>query len=409
MIWFPGLVVGLMVLAAVLAVAEASISRITVARAKTIRFDGHRNAALLEEIAADPARYLNAIYLTVMLAQNGSATLVALSIEPYVDGIGFTLLSVAFTLTYFVIVEAMAKTFGVLHSDDAALAVAPMVWVLGRILAIPARLLIGLANLLLPGKGLAQGPFVSAREIRSMADVSHEEGGIDREEKDLIHSVFQLGNAYLRHVMLPRTDVVAVPASASLHEAVELALQHSVSRLPVFTGDLDHIDGVLHMRDALKALHEQRDETVQSLLRPLHFLADSQRAVTVLRQMQRERFRMAIVVDEYGSTAGVVTLEDLLEELVGAIANEDDPFERDIDPLGDGRFRVDASVGIRELNERLGIDLPHDGWNTVGGLMFGLLGRIPTQGQSVAHGGYRFTAEQVQGRRVTVVLVAPVT
>ena len=215
--WFPGLVVGLMVLAAVLAVAEASISRITVARAKTIRFDGHRNAALLEEIAADPARYLNAIYLTVMLAQNGSATLVALSIEPYVDGIGFTLLSVAFTLTYFVIVEAMAKTFGVLHSDAAALAVAPMVWLLGRLLAIPARLLIGLANLLLPGKGLAQGPFVSAREIRSMADVSHEEGGIDREEKDLIHSVFQLGNAYLRHVMLPRTDVVAVPASASLH------------------------------------------------------------------------------------------------------------------------------------------------------------------------------------------------
>lgn len=407
--WLVALVAGLVVLGAVLAVAEAALSRTTVVRAEALRRDGRRNAVLLARMAAEPARYLNPVYLMVMLAQNVTVTLVAVLVAPRLDNVGLTMAAVAFTLAYFVVVGAMAKTFGVLHSDSAALALAPTVWVVSRILAIPARLLIGVANILLPGKGLAQGPFVSSLEIRSMADAGAEEGGIGGEEKDLIHSVFQLGNALIRHIMLPRADMVAVPSNATLHVAVETALHHGVSRLPVYTGDLDHVDGMLHMRDALKALNEGRDDGLQTLLRPMHFLADSQRAVAVLRLMQREKFHLAVVVDEYGSTCGLVTLEDLLEQLVGAIGDEDEPDEHDIEPLGDGRFRIEASVGIRELNDVLGTDLPHDTWNTAGGLMFNVLGRIPAQGQSVVVGGYRFVAEQVQGRRVTVILIELIT
>jgi CBS domain containing-hemolysin-like protein len=406
MVWVAGLVVGLALVGSVLAIAESSISRLTRVRAGVLRQEGRRNASFLEEIERDPSRYLNAIYLAVMLVQNGSAILVALLAAQHFGDLGITVVSVAFTLAYFVVVEAMSKTFGILHSDRAALAVAPIVWALGRVLVVPARLLIGLANVLLPGKGLKQGPFVSERDIRSMAEVGHEEGTIEEREKELIHSIFEFGDTVVRQVMVPRPDVVAVEVRAPLRTAVETALAHGTSRLPVYRDDLDHVEGVLHIRDVLKALHEGRtDAPLAEIARPAHFVPDSTKVADLLREMQRQKFHLAVVIDEYGSACGLVTLEDLLEELVGEIAEEHEHEARDIEPLGDRGYRVDASLAVDELNEVLDTDLPHDRWNTVGGLMFGLLGTIPAEGQSVTLQGFRFTAEKVQGRRVTTILV----
>jgi CBS domain containing-hemolysin-like protein len=401
------LVVVLTIFASVLAVAESAMSRMSRVRAMTLREEGHRNAALLEEIENDPPRYLNPIYLCVMLAQNGSAILVAILSEQYLGDLGLTIVSVAFTLLYFVLVEAMAKTFGVLHSDRAALALAPVVWVLGRALYYPTRLLIGIANVLLPGKGLKQGPFVSEQDIRSMAEVGHEEGSIAEVERKMIHSIFEFGDTVVRQIMVPRPDIVAVEVSSSLHAALDVVLEHDFSRAPVYRGELDRIEGILHVKDALKALHRgQPNVSLAELLRPAHFVPESKKASDLLREMRRQKFHMAIVSDEYGSVSGLVTLEDLLEQLVGEIADEHDvEEERDIEPLGDGRYRVDASLPVHELNDVLGTDLPHEGWNTVGGLMYGLLGTIPSEGQSVALQGWCFTAEKVQGRRVTKVLV----
>jgi CBS domain containing-hemolysin-like protein len=407
MSWMVACVAALVVLGAVLAMAEASISRMTRVRAAALKEGGRRNAALLEAIELDPAPYLNSIYLAVMLAQNGSAILVARLASWYFDDLGITLLSVAFTLGYFIVVEAMAKTFGILHSDRAALALAPVVWVLGRILALPTRALIGIANILLPGKGLKQGPFVSQQDIRSMAEVGHEEGVIAETEKDMIHSIFAYGDTLVREVMVPRPDVVAVAAEETVAGAMDVVLKNKFSRLPACRGDIDHVVGVLHEKDILAALYSDRRQTpVTELVRPAHFVPETSRAAALLRRMQREQFHMAIVVDEHGSTSGLVTLENLLEELVGNIADEHDvDEEKEIERLGDGAYRVDASVSIRELNDLLGTDFPRDRWNTVGGLMFGVLGTIPTQGESVALKGWRFTAEKVQGRRVTTVLV----
>lgn len=404
--WVAGLVVGLVLLGSLLAIAESSISRMTRVRAGVLRQDGRRNAAFLEEIELDPAPYLNSIYLAVMFVQNGSAILVALLAEDYLGDLGIALVWVGFTLAYFVVVEAMSKTYGVLHSDRAALSVAPIVWALGRALAFPARLLIGLANVLLPGKGLKQGPFTSERDIRSMAEVGHAEGTIEEREKDMIHSIFDFGNTVVRQVMVPRPDVVAVEVSAPLRAAVEAALANGVSRLPVYRDDLDHVEGVLHIRDALKALHEGRGETpLRDVARPPHFVPDSNKVADVLRDMQRQKFHLALVIDEYGSVSGLVTLEDLLEELVGEIAEDHEREVRDIEPLGEGRYRLDASLSVHELNEVLNTNLPRDRWNTVGGLMFGLLGAIPAEGQAVTLQGFRFVAEKVQGRRVTTILV----
>ena len=407
MTWMVACVVALVMLGTVLAMAEASISRMTRVRAAALKEEERSNAALLEAIELDPAPYLNSIYLAVMLAQNGSAILVASLAGHYFDDLGITLASVGFTLAYFIVVEAMAKTFGILHSDRAALALAPIVWVLGRILAWPTRALIGIANVLLPGKGLKQGPFVSQQDIRSMAEVGHEEGVIEETEKDMIHSIFAFGDTLVREVMVPRPDVVAVEAEQTVAGAMDVVLNNKFSRLPVNRGDLDHVIGILHEKDILAALYSDRRQTpVTELVRPAHFVPETSHAAALLRRMQREQFHMAIVVDEHGSTSGLVTLENLLEELVGNIADEHDvDEEKEIERLADDTYRVDASVSIRELNDLLGTDFPRDRWNTVGGLMFGVLGTIPTQGEAVALKGWRFTAEKVQGRRVTTVLV----
>ncbi|MFN8627338.1 MAG: hemolysin family protein [Candidatus Binatia bacterium] len=402
------IIVFLVSLAVLLALAEASVSRVTVSRAMALHEQGRRNAALLARIESEPARYLNSVYLCVMLAQNGSAILVAVLAERYCGDVGITAVSVGFTLLYFVIVEAMSKTFAILHSDRVALFLTPFVWLLGRALAIPTRALIGLANVLLPGKGLPQGPFVSEQEIRSLAEVGHKAGGIEAHEKEMIHSVFEFGDLIVRNVMRPRPDIVALDLDSPIDAAADVIVRSGLTRIPAYRGDLDHTEGLIHAKDVLDALRQGRQETVlASLLRPVHYVTDFKPLVELLREMQLERFHLALVTDEYGSLVGLVTLEDLLEELVGKIRDEYDRETLDIVGLDNGCYRVNATVPIPELNETLGTNLPHDKWNTVGGLVFGLTGAIPAEGATVALAGFRFTVERLQGRRIVSVLVEP--
>lgn len=394
------------VLASLLALAEASISRMTPVRALALREHGHLNAVLLERIESDPARYLNALYLSVMFAQNGSAILVAIVAEHYFHEVGIAVVSILFTLAYFVIVEAMSKTFAILHNDRVALALAPFVWLVGRAFALPTRGLIGLANVLLPGKGLKQGPFVIEQEIRSLAEVGHKEGEIETHAKEIIHSVFHFGDLVVRDIMVPRPDIVAIDLASSLDVAAELIVQRGFTRIPAYRGNLDRIEGIVHAKDVLRLLHQGRqDVPLAEILRPLRFVPESKRLAELLREMQEEKFHLAIVSDEYGSVSGLVTLEDLLEELVGQISDEHDREAPEVTRLGDGRYRVTAALPIVELNEILGVELPRDRWNTVGGLVFGLAGSIPAEGTSVAVCKFQFTVEKVQGRRILTVLV----
>jgi CBS domain containing-hemolysin-like protein len=402
-----GAIVVLVLFGSLLALAEASISRMTRMRAALLNEEGYHNAGLLAEIETDPAPYLNAIYLSVMFAQNGSAILVAILADRYFGGLGITLLSIAFTIAYFVVAEAMSKTFGVLHSDRVALALAGFVWVLGRALRLPTRALIGLSNMLLPGKGLRQGPFVSDEaQIRLMADVGHESGDIEEHEKEMIHSVFQFGDRIVRDVMVPRPDIIAVDVNSPLSRAADLIVESGISRIPVYRRDLDGTEGIVHAKDVLQVLHRDRkDVPLTELLRPVQFVPEVKRAAELLTDMQRERFHLAMVTDEYGLVSGLVTLENLLEQLVGQIGDEHDHELPDIVPLSDLLYRVNAALPITELNEALGLELPHEHWNTVGGLMFGMLGKIPAAGAVVDFDGMQFTAEVVRGRRIVTVVV----
>jgi len=400
-------VVVLVGLGTMLALAEASLTRVSRVRAISLRQDARPNAILLEKIATDLPVYLNAVYLAALLIQNGSAVLVAFLAQHVFGGLGITLVSLGFTLAYFVVVEAMGKTFAVLHSDRVALFLAPLVWLLAYTLAVPTRALIWVANLLLPGKGLEQGPFVTLNEIRTMAEVGHEEGAIDEAEKEMIDSVFHFRTSVARQVMVPRPDVVGIDLASSLDDAEDLFVRHGLSRLPAYRGDLDASEGFIHAKDLLGAQRRGGDVTLADLMRPVHFVPESKRLVDLLAEMREQQFHMGLVVDEFGSVVGLVTLEDLLEELVGEITDEHDIDEDEVEILGDGRYRVDAALAISDLSQVLGMELPHERWNTVGGLMFGLLGAIPSAGESVLFEDLRFTAERVQGRRIVSVLISP--
>jgi CBS domain containing-hemolysin-like protein len=399
-------VVVLVAFGSVLAMAEASISRMSRVRALSLVEEGRRNAELLERIEADPPRYLNAIYLWVMFVQNGSAILVAILAARFFGEVWITVISLIFTLLYFVIVEAMSKTFGILNNDRVALALSPLVYWLGRLLRWPTNLLIGLANVLLPGKGLRQGPFVSEEEIRAMAEAGHEEGAIEEGEKELIHSIFEFGDTLVNEVMTPQPDIIGIEVTSSLDEALELVVRHGYSRLPVYRENINDIVGILYAKDVLREIHSgERQRDLATLARKAYFIPESKKVSELLKDMQREKVHVAIVVDEYGSVVGLVTLEDLLEELVGEIVDEYDLEEPNVQPLGDGKFRVNGSLPVDELTELLDIELPEGDWNTVGGLMMGILGHLPAQGEDAELAGLRITAERVQKRRVAQVVV----
>jgi putative hemolysin len=404
--WLIAVIVVLILFGSALAMAEAALTRMSRVRALALEDEGKRNASVLVRIETDPPQFLNAIYLWVMVVQNGSAILVAFLAERSFGGLGITVVAVLFTLGYFVTVEAMSKTFAVLHSDRVALALAPVVFWLSRLLYWPTRLLIGLANVLLPGRGLREGPFVSEEDIRAMAEAGSEEGAIQEEEKDLIHSIFEFGDTVVREVMTPQPDVVAIDEKRSLEDFVDLVIRHGYSRIPVFRDSPGEIAGIAYAKDVLREMRSGRNgRSLEDLARPAHFVPESKKVADLLRDMQKEKFHVAVVVDEYGSVAGLVTLEDLLEEIVGEIADEYDREEPQVEPAGDGRYRVNARLPVDELNELLELELPQEEWDTVGGLMMAALGHLPQQGEHVDFGGLRFTAERVQGRRIGKVLI----
>ncbi|HYN99149.1 MAG TPA: hemolysin family protein, partial [Actinomycetota bacterium] len=404
-----GVVGVLVIVGSLLAVSEASLTRITRVRVMSLKEEGRRNAGLLEKIEADLPRYLNSVYFSVMLVQNGSAILVAILAERLFAGEGegwwVALVSAVFTLAYFVFVEAMSKTFGVVHSDRAALLVAPIVYGLGRALALPTRALIGLANVLIPGQGLKQGPFVE-EEIRSMAAVGHEEGTLEQREAQLIHSVFDFGDRLVREVMVPRPDMVAAPVDGGMQRVLDLMLQHGHSRIPVYNSGIDDIAGVVYAKDLLRHLHAGKgDVRLAAILRDPIFVPETNKAAQLLQDMQFRRVHIAIVTDEYGSTAGMVTIEDLLEELVGEIADEYDTAEQALEKISDDKYLVSGRLSVSDVSQLLGVDLPHGQWDTIAGLVYGLVGAVPTQGTVVSADGVLLTVEQLQGRRIAKVLV----
>jgi len=399
----------LLLLAAFLALSETAITRTSRAKAHHLAQEKGRRGELLVRIVEDPAPFLNVVlFLTLVSHVTGTAIATAIAIDRF-GGAGEAIAAAVMTLVIFIFAEVTPKTFTVQRTDRAALTVARPIYLLGTTLRPLGKALIGIANLMmvvLPGKGIPKGPFVTEEEIRHMVDEAEAEQEIEEEERELIHSVFEFGDTVVREVMVPRPDMVTLPAHASLSEALRIVIEHGYSRIPLYEGDNDNIVGVLYAKDLMKRMNESdREAKVSSLARSPTFVPETKKVAELLREMQTQRVHMAIVVDEYGGTAGLVTIEDLIEEIVGEIVDEYDKEEPLVEPIDDDTIRVDAKMPIDEVNELLDADLPHEEWDTVGGLVFGLTGRVPSPGEKVRFDSIEFTTERVSGRRIKKVVI----
>ena len=314
-------------------------------------------------------------------------------------------------IVIFVFAEAMPKTWAVQHAERAALASAPLVTALVKFPPVRwiSSALIWLSNAFLPGKGIKQGPYVSEQELLAMADAAASQDVIEREERTLIHSIIDFGDTVVREVMVPRPDMVVVGSTAKVDDVIEIAIAAGFSRIPVYGQGIDDIAGIVFIKDLMKSEREGRTtDPVSTIMREAYFVPETKRVSELMREMQATKFHQAIVVDEYGGTAGLVTLEDLIEELVGEIEDEYDVEEPPIERLDDGDVRVAARMPIGEVNELLDAELPEGDWDTVGGLVYGLLGHVPTEGETVDCDRRRLTAERVQGRRIGRVRISQV-
>jgi CBS domain containing-hemolysin-like protein len=403
-VWTLVVVLLLTAVAAFLAAAETSLTRMSRARAMHLAEEERRGARQLLTLVEQPARFLNLVLLLVLVVQFFATALFTSVLSRLVGGgLGVAIAATAMTILTFIFAEVAPKTYAVQQTDRAALAVAPFVYVLTRlpVLGPLTRLLIAIGNVVTPGKGLKSGPFVSEDEIKAMVDEAERDDVIEEEEREMIHSVFEFGDTILREVMVPRPDMVAVPRETSLEDVLELILRTGFSRIPVYDGTIDEVVGLAYAKDVLRRLHDgQADKPLADILRPAPFMPESMRAAECLREMRRLKSHMVIVIDEYGGTSGLVTLEDLLEEIVGEIADEYDREEPNVEPLPDGDYRVNARLGIDEVNELLDVELPSTEWDSIGGLLFNLVGGVPREGQEIEFQGLRLRAERVQGRRI---------
>lgn len=406
--WGELLIVGvLIVVAAVMAMAETSITRMGRIRAYHLQEEGRRGSRALVRIVENPAPYLNVVLLLTLLLQLGGTTLASVVAVRHLHRIGEVVATAAMTILLFVFAEVSPKTYVVQHTDRVALRLAPFIDAVTRAVGPLALVLIRLANVILPGKGLPQGPFVTEDEIRAMAEVASDESSIEEGEKDLIHSIFEFGDTLVREVMVPRPDMVCAPIESGVRNVLDLMLKHGYSRIPVFREELDDIEGIVYAKDLLRHLHAGKENVqLDKLMREPYFVPESKKVADLLREMQARRVHIAIVLDEYGSVAGLVTIEDLLEELVGEIADEYDREEPQVEPVDDSTYRVNGRLSIDDVNELLDVELPHVEWDTVAGLVYGLIGAVPTQGETVTYENMTFTVEKVQGRRISKVLIS---
>ena len=401
-------VVVLFVMSIFLALAETAFVRMSRIRAIALEEEGNKRAGRLATMLEHPEQTLNAVLLLVLVTQLTSATLLGVLLEGTAGAVGVVIGIVLQIVLFFVVGEVAPKTYAVQNTERAALRVTPLLWFLSNFAPLRAlsRGLIGVANVVLPGKGLKQGPFITEEEIRTMADVAADEAVIEREERKLIHSIFEFGDTVVREAMLPRPDMIAVEADESIEHAIDRAIEHGYSRIPAYEGSTDNIVGLVYLKDLVRrARAGEGAAPVRSALRAAVFVPEQKRVAELLNEMQTKQFHMAIVVDEHGGTAGLVTLEDLLEEIVGEIADEYDVEAPALEHLPDGSLRVPGRMAIDEVSEQLGIELPDTEWDTVGGLIFNLLGKVPDEGECVAFKSIELCAERVQGRRIASVVI----
>jgi CBS domain containing-hemolysin-like protein len=405
-IWLLITAAALVVLAGAFSAAEAALASFSHARAEELAVERRPGAQRLLAIVTDPARYLNTALFLRLLCEIAAIVLVAQLVDEQLDGEFWvsTLVAIGVMLVVsFVVIGVAPRTLGRQHNETVALFCAGPLGAVTRVLGPLPRLLILIGNALTPGRGFSQGPFSTETELRELVDLAEASALIESEERRMIHSVFELGDTTVREVMVPRGDVVYVERHKNLRQTMSLFLRSGFSRVPVIGENLDNILGFAYLKDIVRRDFEAPDaettERIESVMRPVHWVPESKPVDDLLREMQARRQHIAVVVDEYGGTAGIITIEDLLEEIVGEITDEFDEDEIEVERLDDGAVRVSSRYPVDDLDELFGFDVAEEDVDSVGGLMAKHLGLVPIPGSAVEAHGLRFVAEDAAGRR----------
>jgi putative hemolysin len=403
-------VVVLIVATGFLALSETALTRMSHVKATSLEEEGRRGASVLARLVEHIERVLPVVLFALEVTTLVAATLVGVVSAHAFGGLGVVVSTVFEIVVIFVVAELAPKTWAVQHGERAALTTAPVIRLLYGFppLRWITRGLIAVSNAILPGKGMSDGPYTSEEMLLAMADTAAEEAVIEHNERTLIHSIIDFGDTIVRDVMVPRPDMVAVESRAKTGDVIDIAIAAGYSRIPVFGQGIDDIVGLVLAKDLMRAAREgSGEQPVTEIMRDVQFVPESKRVSELMAEMQANKAHLAVVVDEYGGTAGLVTLEDLIEELVGEITDEYDEEEHDVERLDDGSLVVNARLPVDEVNDLLGEPgLPEGDWDTVGGLVYSLLGHVPTDDEEVTHDRYRLAAKEVEGRRIGRVRVA---
>jgi CBS domain containing-hemolysin-like protein len=386
-----------------LAACDAAIVTLSRAETQELALRSRFRASLLA-IGADAGSHINAVNFLRVLAETSAAVLVTLAVAALVPNPWLVLAIAAAIMTgvSFVLVGASPRSVGRVHARVILALAAPVIRGARLLLGPLADVLAWLGNTVTPGRPRAS-TFTSEEQLLSMVDEATELDVLEKDDRELIHSIFEWGDTVAREVMIPRTDMVTVDATTTIDAAMRLFLARALSRVPVQARDADEIIGVLHLRDVARVVFERPETagttTAADLARPALFVPDSKKADDTLRQMQLESNHLAMVVDEYGGIAGLVTLEDLIEELVGDISDESDRGAAEVEELRDGAWLVAARLALDELGDLAGIEIEDEDVDSVGGLLTKRLGRLPKLGDVVHVSGLILTADRTDGRR----------
>jgi CBS domain containing-hemolysin-like protein len=402
----------LVVIAGLLVMAETAIGRVSRTHVDDMVREGTRGAERLLDVIADRPRYVNVLLFLSTIASVTAITLVAYvgvsglqTARGWPIGLALLLVVAVMVIVNYVVLGVAARTLGRQHANRIALRSAGIASLLAALLGPLTTLLIVIGNALTPGRGYREGPFATQAELRELVDIAEAEDLIEDDERQMIHSVFELGDTFAREVMVPRTEMVFIERDKSLRQALSLGLRSGFSRIPVIGENADDIIGIVYLKDIVRRVFDRRDaeqtETVESLMRPAFMVPDSKQADELLRDMQSARTHMAIVVDEYGGTAGLVTIEDVLEEIVGEIDDEYDTAAPEVSRLDGGSVRVSARMHVDDFADLIDVDIDaeDEGVDTVLGLMGKRLGRVPIPGATIDLDGWQLIAEQGTGRR----------
>ncbi len=399
-------VVALLVLAALLAAAETSITRMSSARADSLEEEGIKRAALLSRMIDERERYINPVLFTLLGCQLGAAAIVVTLANNHWGTSGVLIAFASMLAVIFFAAEAMPKAIALADADRVALRTAPLVRALGAV--APLRWLTSALLSLAPVRASTDAPGgkVTEEELLALTSEAAAADSIDDEELELIESIISFGDTIAREVMVPRPDMITIERTDTIATALELVIDCGYSRLPVTGDDIDDIVGLVHAKDLMRAQRDgNQDNGIETVQRGCKIYPETKRIAELMREMQAQKFHLAIVIDEYGGTAGLVSLEDLIEEVVGEIVDEFDVENPLIEHRADGSIWVNGRVTIADLSDELDVQLPDDEWDTVGGLIFTRLGHVPEGGEFVEAAGFRFLVKEVVGRRIARVQI----